>query len=134
MILDWGIFSDQEKAELSGEGEFRAGFGRHYYEMPADMNKEEAECAVFIDNLAEVRFWVRNLERDDCSFWRQTSTDKFYPDFVAELADGRYLVVEYKGADRWSDDDSKEKRALGVLWAERSGGRCLFVMPKGRDF
>jgi len=111
-----------------------ARFSRHYYEIPADMNGEEAECAVFIDNLAEVKFWVRNLERDDCSFWLQTSTDKFYPDFVAELVDGRYLVVEYKGADRWSDDDSREKRALGGLWAERSGGRCLFVMPRGRDF
>ena len=60
--------------------------------------------------------------------------DKFYPDFVAELVDGRYLAVEYKGADRWSDDDSKEKRALGELWAERSKGRCIFVMPRGRDF
>jgi type III restriction enzyme len=41
--------------------------------------------------------------------------------------------VEYKGADRWSDDDSKEKRALGELWAKRSGGTCVFVMPKGKD-
>jgi len=52
------------------------------------MNGEEAECAAFLDSLAEVRFWVRNLERDDCSFRLQTSTDKFYPDFVAELRDG----------------------------------------------
>jgi len=43
------------------------------------------------------------------------------------------LAVEYKGADRWSDDDSKEKRTLGELWAKRSGGTCLFVMPKGKD-
>jgi type III restriction enzyme len=64
----------------------------------------------------------------------QTSTDKFYPDFVAELTDGRILVVEYKGEDRWTNDDSREKRAIGELWAERSGGRCVFVMPRGRDF
>jgi type III restriction enzyme len=50
------------------------------------------------------------------------------------LKDGRYLVVEYKGADRWSNDDSKEKRRLGELWALKSGGRCLFVMPKGKDW
>jgi hypothetical protein len=76
--------------------------------------------------------WMRNLDsRPETSFWLQTSTDRFYPDFVARLRDGRIFVVEYKGEDRWGNDDSKEKRALGELWAERSGGQCLFVMPKG---
>jgi len=64
----------------------------------------------------------------------QTSTDKFYPDFVCLLNDVRYLVVEYKGEDRWSDDDSKEKREIGELWEARSEGLCLFIMPKGKDF
>ena len=98
------------------------------------MNGEEAECALFLDLLEEVRFWVRNLERDDCSFWLQTSTDKFYPDFVAELTDGRFLAVEYKGQDRWDNPDSDDKRVLGALWSERSRGKCLFVMPKGKDW
>ena len=85
--------------------------------------------------MKEVEFWVRNLERQEFfSFWLQTSTDKFYPDFVCKLKDGRYLVVEYKGEDRWSNDDSKEKRRLGALWAMKSGARCIFIMPKGKDF
>jgi type III restriction enzyme len=109
-------------------------FKKHYYELPADMNKEEAECAACLDLLTEVKYWVRNLERDDCSFWLQTSTDKFYPDFVVALNDGRFLVVEYKGLDRWDNPDSEEKRALGALWSERSGGSCLFVMPRGKDW
>jgi type III restriction enzyme len=84
--------------------------------------------------MEEVGFWVRNLERQEkFSFWLQTSTDKFYPDFVCKLKDGRYLVVEYKGADRWSNDDSREKRRLGEFWALKSDGKCLFVMPKGKD-
>lgn len=96
---------------------------------------EEFECAVFLDELPGVKTWVRNLERRaDSSFWLQTSTDKFYPDFVALLMDGRILVVESKGEDRWSNDDSKEKRAVGDLWADRSKGKCLFVMPKGPDW
>ena len=41
---------------------------------------------------------------------------RIYPDFVCLLKDGWYLVVEYKGADRLSDDDSKEKRDIGGLW------------------
>lgn len=32
------------------------------------------------------------------------------------------------------DADSKEKRDLGELWEARSGGKCLFIMPKGKDF
>ena len=43
-------------------------------------------------------------------------------------------MIEYKGADRWSNDDSKEKRLIGEVWEKRSGGRCLFVMPNGKDF
>jgi len=53
---------------------------------------------------------------------------------VAKLKDGRLLVVEYKGADRWSNDDSREKRRIGQLWESKSGGTCLFAMPKGPDF
>jgi type III restriction enzyme len=81
-----------------------------------------------------VKFWVRNVERRERhSFSLQTTTDKFYPDFVCSLQDGRYLVVEYKGEDRWTNEDSREKRTLGELWEKRSGGKCLFVMPKGKD-
>ena len=38
------------------------------------------------------------------------------------LKDGTFLIVEYKGANRWSNDDSKEKRRLGELWALKSNG------------
>lgn len=71
--------------------------------------------------------------KGEYSFWLPTSSDRFYPDFVAMLNDGRILVVEYKGEHLWSNEDSKEKRVVGELWAERSGGKCLFVMPKGRN-
>jgi type III restriction enzyme len=93
---------------------------------------KQYDCALFMDKLPEIEVWVRNLEGcPQHSFWLQTSTDRFYPDFVCRLKDGRYLVVEYKGADRWSNDDSKEKRAIGQVWEELSGGACLFIMPEG---
>lgn len=76
-----------------------------------------------------MRRWIRNLERHpETSFWLPTSTDRFYPDFVAELDDGRLFVVEYKGGDRYSNDDSREKRDIGQVWAAASGGRCVFLM------
>jgi type III restriction enzyme len=112
-------------------------FQKHYYPQVGDLEErgEEFNCAVFLDGLPEVKVWVRNLERrPNHAFWLQTSTDRFYPDFVCLLNDGRYLVVEYKGADRWSNEDSQEKRRIGEVWEKASDGRCLFVMPKGPDF
>jgi type III restriction enzyme len=96
---------------------------------------EEWECASFIATHPKVKHWVRNLERKpEASFWLQTATDRFYPDFLALLEDGRILVVESKGEHLWSNDDSQEKLTVGELWAARSGGKCLFVMPKGKDW
>ena len=111
-------------------------FKKHYYSDVGELKGtgEEFDCALYIDKLDEVEFWVRNLERQPLtSFWLQTSTDKFYPDFVCKLNDGRMLVIEYKGADRWSNDDSKEKRRIGELWEAKSNGKCLFIMPNGNN-
>ncbi|OHB83677.1 MAG: hypothetical protein A2V98_15710 [Planctomycetes bacterium RBG_16_64_12] len=110
-------------------------FRRRLFPLVGELKSdgEEYDCAVFLDQLDAVRYWVRNLVRSDSSFWLQTSTDKFYPDFVALLNDGRILVLEYKNERDWDLPDSVEKRAVGELWADRSKGACLFVMPKGTD-
>lgn len=42
-----------------------------------------------------------------------------------------YYAGQVKGEHLWSADEAKEKRAVGQLWAERSGGSCIFVMPNG---
>ena len=111
----------------------RYRFRKHYYPLPGelkeDIDAEETACAIELDRLDPVKRWVRNLERQpEASFWLPTSTDRFYPDFVAELTDGRLLALEYKGGDRYSNDDSKEKRDIGTVWAAASDGRCVFVM------
>jgi len=89
---------------------------------------EEFQCAQAIDSLSQVKYWVRNVSLHSNSFWLPTSTDKFYPDFVAMLEDGRLLVVEYKGALTAETADTEEKRTIGRLWESKSGGKCLFVI------
>jgi type III restriction enzyme len=84
--------------------------------------------------MPEVKYWVRNLSRRNTSFRLQTSKDWFYPDFVCQLNDGRVLVVEYKGEYIYGSPDSEEKRIIGELWASRSKGKCLFVMPSGKNY
>jgi type III restriction enzyme len=109
-------------------------FKRHYYKQPADMNGDEAKCAAEIDRSAAVEYWVRNLTRHDCAFWLQTSTDKFYPDFIALRKDGVVAAVEFKAFKDVSNDDSKEKKAIGDVWAARSGGACRFAMVTEKDY
>lgn len=118
------------------QGRYR--FLKHYYgvigdlkEAPAKQPDHEYHCAVGLDELPEVRHWVRNLPRfPEFSFWLPTSKDRFYPDFVAELTDGRLLVVEYKGEGYKTNDDSVEKRAIGEYWAKLSGNLFLFAVER----
>lgn len=91
-------------------------------------NGEEVQCAQAIDSLPGVKFWGRNVSRHPNSFWLPTATDKFYPDFVAQLEDGRLLVVEYKGAHIADGPDTAEKRTIGQLWETKSGGKGLFIV------
>lgn len=111
-------------------------FKKHFFPIIEDLKAhgEEYECAKVIEGLPEVKYWIRNLvRRDHASFWLPLAHNRFYPDFVCELTDGRMLVVEYKGEAYASNDDSAEKRAVGELWAKSSQGRCLFIMAVERD-
>jgi type III restriction enzyme len=115
-------------------------FRKHYYPFVGDLQwktpggkvGEEFLCAQAIDQLDEVEFWVRNLV-DRSQFWMPTAKQRTYPDFVARLKDGRLLVVEYKGGDRYSSDTEKEKRMVGELWATKSKGKGVYLMAQLKD-
>lgn len=115
-------------------------FKKHYYPFPGMLpwktakgdDAEEYLCAQAIELLDEVEFWVRNLVHIT-QFWMPTASQRTYPDFVARLKDGRLFVIEYKGGDRVSNDDSKEKRLIGELWAKKSGGKGVYLMAQKKD-
>ena len=119
-------------------------FTKHFYgshlihdlqeRTPGGELSEEFMCARAIDTCPQVKHWVRNIERQEkTSFWLPTSTDYFYPDFVAELHDGRVLVIEYKGENLWDTGDSKEKRLIGAQWEGASEEKCLFLMATKKN-
>lgn len=123
---------DPRKSEY-GHWDFR----KHFHGRIGDFDsKEEFECAVQLDMLAQagrLKFWVRNLvNRGGGSFFLQKAAGRFYPDFVCVLNDGSILVVEYKGAQGWTD--AQDDRDIGGLWAELSGGKCRFVMVRNRQW
>ncbi|MBC6437707.1 MAG: DEAD/DEAH box helicase family protein [Rhodobacteraceae bacterium] len=126
-----GMYADVPKCRKTGFA-FRNHFmGRT--EVPffdGTEDGEEAQCAFVIDGLPNLDYWVRNVARHRNSFWLPTPTDKFYPDFVAKLQDGRVLVVEYKGrqhAGAQSTKDTHEKTMVGEQWAQSSGGKAVFI-------
>ena len=92
-----------------------------------------------VDSLSEVEFWIRNVSQHVNSFWLPLASGRFYPDFVAKLNDGRFFVVEYKGALLAGSgvDDTNEKRAVGEKRERASGGKGLFAViekeTSGRD-
>ena len=111
-------------------------FKKHFYNKPGELASkgEEFECARLIDTLPQVKYWIRNLSnRPPTSFWLPTSTDRFYPDFIAQLHDGRVFVIEYKGALTATTEDTKEKRNIGELWEAKSNGKGIFRIAEKKD-
>ncbi|MCH7303893.1 hypothetical protein MMP74_05770 [Acinetobacter sp. NIPH 1869] len=110
-------------------------FNKHYYgRIGAFDSGEEFACACWLDQQAvkgNIEFWVRNLVRKEgCSFYLQKGNGRFYPDFICKLPNGKILVVEYKGADKW--EAAKDDRQIGELWANLSEGQCKFIMIKDK--
>jgi type III restriction enzyme len=134
LTVDFGKMIYEPSYWYDGDFEFK----KHYHPKPGDLRQktdagkltEEFQCAVFLDELPEVKHWIRNIAQRNTSFRLQKLNGRFYPDFVCELQDGRVLVVEYKGGHLVTADDAEEKAAIGAVWAKRSNGKCLFVMPQ----
>jgi len=137
---DGGAPMSRFRFEFSADGEsyhynyaYQGGyrFDKHYYGPIGDLKNagEEYECAVALDSMAEVQYWIRNVDRKPNSFWLPLARNKFYPDFVAQLFDGRMLAVEYKGKHLVSAKEAKERNLIGELWQRESAGKALFVMP-----
>ena len=105
----------------------RYQFGKHYFPVLADLKDggQEFQCAQLIDRHPQVRHWVRNLDTAPCGFGLPTSRGRFYADFVAELADGRVALLEFKGLLQ-HEPYELEKRQVGELWARSSGGKAVF--------
>lgn len=130
---------DFSKVNYSPKTFYRGGlkFPEHYFAFIAEMNSEELDCAKTFQRLHienTLKYWVRNLDSDpNNAFWLPTATGKFYPDFVAMLNDGRLLVVEYKGGQHDTTDESKIKNAIGRKWESASNGNALFLMVVKKD-
>jgi type III restriction enzyme len=134
----WLIEPDWTRPHLFEQGRYPAPVGsryagrydfvRHFFPVLADLKDggQEFLCAQLIDGHPKVKHWVRNLDTAPCGFWLPTSKGRFFPDFVAELTDGRIAVIEFKGAHLTSEPYEIEKKQVGLLWAGASQGKAVF--------
>lgn len=126
------FFDGMYSGEICYRGSYK--FTKHFlgsYNVPhfdGEADGEEFQCAKALDSNPDVKYWVRNVERHPRSFWLPTSKDKFYPDFVAQLKDGRILVVEYKGEHLATNADTREKVQIGAMWENKTNGKGLFLL------
>jgi type III restriction enzyme len=120
---------DNYRATAFYHGAFR--FPKHYYGehfVGEFDNREEEECARAIEMHPQVKRWVRNVPG---MFGLPAVTGTFYPDFFAELLDGRVLLAEYKGEHLVEHE--QQKKNIGERWEEKSGGMALFLWAVKKD-
>lgn len=104
-------------------------YQKHLFERASYMNGGETDLAMRLDILENIEWWNRNREKEDFYLqgWR---SGKFYPDFIIKTKSGKYIVAEYKGEDRLSNDDTGYKDELGKLWESLSGHNRFFLISK----
>ena len=137
LVTDEAFSLEIEEDDYRPSREYEGGhrFDKHAFDLIADMNGEEVECAIRIDGHANVRRWLRNTERESQGgFWLPKTPGQFYPDFLVELMDGLWVLVEYKGKDRAKNPTELYKKDVGELWASRSERGHRFGWVVGRDW
>lgn len=130
------VFSDgMYDGQKPYRGKFR--FKKHFLEIIPEIDGgdsgEEFQCAMALESLPELKHWLRNVSKHQKLFRLPLAQGWTYPDFVAELNDGRLLIVEYKGAHLLSDPETKEKKLIGELWEKKMNGKGLYLMAVKDD-
>jgi type III restriction enzyme len=127
------LFTGRDVFELSCQnyrGFENHNYRKHFCGKIEKMNGEEKIFAEKLDSSDEVEFWLKNGTDFKNSFWLQMANAKFYPDFLVQYKNGKKGILEYKGADRISNDDTKEKDEIGRAWANTNPNLSFKIVGK----
>ncbi|MDO8604887.1 MAG: hypothetical protein Q7K40_05860, partial [bacterium] len=105
-------------------------FNRNYYEKIDKLNGEELGFVqrLDLDTLPNIKYWVRSREKVDPFYIQGWKRGKFYPDFIAVTKKGQIIALEWKGADRISNEDTAYKIEIGEVWSKLGGGKLHFFL------
>ena len=95
-----------------------------YAAEDGDMNKLEQKLIVELTALPNVRWWHRNIARQDFAI---NGFIKHYPDILIMTQSGKLICAETKG-EHLKNDDSREKIALGQAWRTSAGKDYRYYM------
>ncbi len=105
-------------------------FNKNYYDKVDKLNGEELNFIqrLDLDTLPNIKYWVRSREKIDPFYIQGWKKNKFYPDFVAVTKKGNIIALEWKGADRVSNEDTEYKVEIGKIWENLGKGKNLFFL------
>ena len=95
-----------------------------YAAEDGDMNKLEQKLIVELTALPNVRWWHRNIARQDFAI---NGFIKHYPDILIMTKSGKLICAETKG-EHLKNDDSREKITLGQAWRTAAGKDFRYYM------
>ena len=95
-----------------------------YTAEDGDMNKLEQKLVVELTALPNVRWWHRNIAKQDFAI---NGFIKHYPDILIMTQSGKLICAETKG-DHLKNDNSREKIALGQAWRTAAGKDFRYYM------
>jgi len=106
-------------------------YNKHFYECAYLMNFEEKIFAGKIDSLGNVRWWLRNIERN--GFYLQGyHKGRFFPDFIAKTNKNNYCVIEYKGEYLLGTSSTEYEKKIGEIWQNLAPKNYFFRLI-GKD-
>ncbi len=105
-------------------------FKNNYYEELGKLNNEELSFIQRLDaeTIPNIKFWLRNGEKNGIFYVQGWKSNKFYPDFLALTKNGNIIAIEWKGKDRASNEDTDYKTEIGKIWEKLSYGKLHFFM------
>lgn len=105
-------------------------FNKNYYEKTDKLNGEELSFIqrLDLDTLPNIKYWVRSREKVDPFYIQGWKRNKFYPDFVAVTKKSAIVALEWKGADRVSNEDTEYKVEIGKIWEKLGKGKLYFFL------
>lgn len=105
-------------------------FNKNYYEKIDKLNGEELSFVqrLDLDTLPNIKYWVRSREKVDPFYIQGWRRGKFYPDFVAVTKKGTIIALEWKGADRISNEDTEYKVEIGEIWSRLGWDKLHFFL------
>ena len=107
-------------------------YRKSVFEYPGKLNNQEAEFATDLDGLENVICWYRNADKGEFAL-QGYRRPKFNPDFIAFIKSGKIAVLEWKGSNLVTNEETLYKETLGNDWAALDSDSRYFKIVGDSD-